>query len=57
MLELMTETLILCSTRDDDELERYIEMHKPDDNLSDYMTEATLTRYIIWDSPSLKKNY
>ena len=36
------------SVREVDERELYIEVHKPYENWSDYMSEGTFARYSLW---------
>ena len=35
---------------------RYIDRHKVRENFEDFMTAGSLSRYILWEKPDLKKS-
>ena len=44
--------------KDADERKRlYIERHSKNENWSDYMTAGSLSRYILWNKPSVSASY
>lgn len=41
---------------DDKRKQRYLDRHKPRENWQDYMTAGSLSRFILWNLPTLKQS-
>jgi len=43
--------------KDEDRKQAYLARHKNNENWSDYMTAGSLSRYILWNKPSVSASY
>ena len=43
--------------KDEDKKTRYIARHSANENFNDYMTAGSLSRWILWNKPTLSASY
>jgi len=43
--------------KDEERKERYIARHSANENWSDYMTAGSLSRWLLWNKPTLSASY
>ena len=43
--------------RDDERKQRYLERHSKNENWGDYKSAGSLSRYILWNKPSVSASY
>ena len=43
--------------KDEDRKQSYLARHKNNENWSDYMSAGSLSRYILWNKPSVSASY
>ena len=43
--------------KDEDRKQAYLERHKKNEDWNDYMSAGSLSRYILWNKPSISASY
>lgn len=43
--------------KDDERKQRYLDRHRNNENWNDYMTPGSLSRFILWNKPTINASY
>lgn len=43
--------------KDDERKQRYLDRHRSNENWNDYMTPGSLSRFILWNKPTINASY
>ena len=43
--------------KDDERKQRYLDRHRDNENWNDYMTPGSLSRFILWNKPTINASY
>ena len=43
--------------KDDERKQRYLDRHRNNENWDDYMTPGSLSRFILWNKPTINASY